>query len=432
MSTSVLQTKYVFGYHTGVSQNCAFVNDTVVAYAAGYQIVLNDTQDGSQKFINSFVPAGGEQLDGFTCIALSPNRKLLAVAERGDKPEINIFDPTTTRKKKNLVHAEAISKCSILSMEFTHGNENLVVLSGNPDSTIVVFRWQKGKKLYDYKLFDNVPVSISNFDQFTRLSLNPLDSETTVVLGPQFLHFYRLTEDKVMPIPTSSDQVLSNVEGETNTDITCMCWIQDPPDGVVVANSSGKLALFESGEFQTFLGIQLPTGVSVTAIICLSSGLVCGCSDGGLRFLKVRTAELGEKIAPCNLFELTHEWFNTGFNNVDNGYLNSHGGGGNGISTGNGKVISSTVSLASFDSTRRSNMAPSQAIKYMSISRDEDRLCCGYEHGQLYYVNIIGTPEGTKGEDMRPVATPNHNPGTLTGLDVCVRKVRYLFVFFQC
>jgi hypothetical protein len=216
-----------------------------------------------------------------------------------------------------------------------------------------------------------------------------------------------------------------------------MCWIQDPPDGVVVANNQGKLALFESGEFQAFLRITLPGGVGVTSIICLSSGLVCGCSDGGLRFLKVKTPDLGEKIKPANLFELTHEWFNAGLNSADSSssYLNhaSGGGGGaggnNGISTGNGKMISSTVSLASLDSTRHA--APSQAIMHMAITRDEDRLCCGYEHGQLYYVNLIGTPEGTKGEDMRPVATPNHNPGTLTGLDVCVRKVHlFSFLFF--
>jgi len=438
MSTSVLQTKYVFGYHTGVAQNCAFISDTVVAYAAGYQIVLNDTQDGTQKFINSFVPVGGEPLDGFTCIALSPNRKLLAVAERGDKPEINIFDSSSRRKKKNLIHAEAIAKCSILSMEFTHGNENLVVLSGHPDSTIVVFRWQKGKKLYDYKLYDNVTVPLTNSDQFTQLSLNPLDSETTVVLGPSFLHFYRLTDDRVMPIPTSTDQIMNtSKDDEDDSIITCMCWIQDPADGVVVANNQGKIALFESGEFQAYLNIVLPIGVGVTAITCLSSGLVCGCSDGGLRFLKVKPSELGEKILPANLFELTHSWHHAGFNQMDNLPTN-HGHGGheqphnnssnhllNGtnttISGGNNGKLSSSISMTSLDSIT-SAIKPSQAIKHIAISRDEDRLCCGYEHGQLYYVHIIGTPEGVKGEDMRPVATQNHNPGVLTGLDVCVRK----------
>jgi hypothetical protein len=119
-STSVLQHKYVFGLHTGVAQNAAFVDATTVAYAAGYQLVLADTVDRSQKFINSFVGgAGGLELEGFTCLAVSPDGKLLAVAERGEKPEINIFDAKTRRKKKNLVHVDACAKCSVVAMAFT-------------------------------------------------------------------------------------------------------------------------------------------------------------------------------------------------------------------------------------------------------------------------------------------------------------------------
>jgi len=125
-STSVLQHKYVFGLHTGVAQNAAFVDATTVAYVAGYQVVLADTEDRSQKFINSFVGgAGGVELEGFTCLAASPDGKLLAVAERGEKPEINIFDSKTRRKKKNLVHVDACAKCSIISMAFTQVQSSL-------------------------------------------------------------------------------------------------------------------------------------------------------------------------------------------------------------------------------------------------------------------------------------------------------------------
>lgn len=118
-STSVLQHKYVFGFHTGVAQNAAFVDASTVAYAAGYQVVLADTDDRSQKFLNNFVSTGGVELEGFTCLAVSPDCKLLAVAERGEKPEINIFDAKTRRKKKNLVHVDACAKCSIVAMAFT-------------------------------------------------------------------------------------------------------------------------------------------------------------------------------------------------------------------------------------------------------------------------------------------------------------------------
>ena len=307
-STHVLSHKHVFGFHSGVAQNCAFVDPNTVAYVAGYQVVFSDTEDRSQRFINSFVPAGGVELDGFTCLALSPDASLLAVAERGEKPQINIFDTKTRRKRKNLVHQEAVAKCSVLAMAFTQSGDNLVVLTGKPDCALVVFAWKKAKAIYDCKLAEGHPGGVPAFDLFTRLSLNPLDTEdvTAVVLGPRSLNFFRLTEDQALPIKTPTQQLLKGAPA--GTELTCAAWLREPADTVVVGSSEGKLALYTGGVFQAFLAPCLPPGVAATALLSLASGLVVGASDGGLRFLEVIFASLIRTCCCCACARASNGW----------------------------------------------------------------------------------------------------------------------------
>lgn len=84
----------------------------------------------------------------------------------------------TLRKRKNLVFNDASSRCQFNSLAFTHDNENIVALAGTPEWSLVVWRWAKGKQLILKRLSDmNSPLSL--------FSLNPLDSETNVVMGPQ-------------------------------------------------------------------------------------------------------------------------------------------------------------------------------------------------------------------------------------------------------
>jgi hypothetical protein len=213
----------------------------------------------------------------------------------------------------------------ILSLNRQSG-ENLVILTGRPDCSLVVFRWQKGKAEYCASLAA-ADASLSNpalgssvapttYDLFHTLALNPLDAETCCVLGPHGLRFYRLTDDQALLVRGVTDQLTNRPQSAANVlaaassmvsgggggmftasgrvEVTCAAWLREPADTALVGASDGRLALYTAGVFQCFLPPCMANGVAVTSLVSLACGVVVGGSDGGLRFLKLALPELGE------------------------------------------------------------------------------------------------------------------------------------------
>jgi hypothetical protein len=56
-----------------------------------------------------FIP-GSPECEGITAVMLSPNRKLLAVAERAEKAVVSVYDMQTLKRRKQLVAADVGSK----------------------------------------------------------------------------------------------------------------------------------------------------------------------------------------------------------------------------------------------------------------------------------------------------------------------------------
>ena len=67
----------MFGAKSDVRENVHYVDESTVLYPAGHQIVLYHVESKTQRFI----PCSADT-EGITALALSPNRKYLAVAER--------------------------------------------------------------------------------------------------------------------------------------------------------------------------------------------------------------------------------------------------------------------------------------------------------------------------------------------------------------
>ena len=48
-----LQTRFIFGCNTDVNNNGSFTNDDTIAYVAGHTIVLYNTTDKRQRFLQA-------------------------------------------------------------------------------------------------------------------------------------------------------------------------------------------------------------------------------------------------------------------------------------------------------------------------------------------------------------------------------------------
>lgn len=102
-----LHCRIVFGFRSTVKDNLHYTDDGSYLYPAGHNVVIVSADGKSHKFVS-----GSPECEGITAIMLSPNKKLLAVAERADKAVISVYDMQTLKRRKQLLAADVGSKAS--------------------------------------------------------------------------------------------------------------------------------------------------------------------------------------------------------------------------------------------------------------------------------------------------------------------------------
>jgi hypothetical protein len=70
----------------------------------GHNIVIYNNESKTQKFIH-----GLENSDEITALAVSPCKRFLASAEKGEKSTVVIYDLRTLKKRKVLTTPESLS-----------------------------------------------------------------------------------------------------------------------------------------------------------------------------------------------------------------------------------------------------------------------------------------------------------------------------------
>ena len=140
MSIAIAQCKHIFGLKGDVAGNVAFIDETNIVYPSGSNIVLYNIDQKIQRFI----ACTSEKSEGITAMALSPNGKFCAVAEKGSKATITIFDLHSLRKKKLLSHSE-LQSTEFVSVAFSPDSKYLLAQAGRPDWQLIYWNWEKSK-----------------------------------------------------------------------------------------------------------------------------------------------------------------------------------------------------------------------------------------------------------------------------------------------
>jgi hypothetical protein len=68
-----------------------------------------------------------------------------AVAERGEKPSISIYDLTTLKKRNSLGQLAEKAAKEYVSLSFSFDGKFLAAILGEPDWILIYFQWQEGK-----------------------------------------------------------------------------------------------------------------------------------------------------------------------------------------------------------------------------------------------------------------------------------------------
>eukprot|EP01040_Poterioochromonas_malhamensis_P000852 gene852-905_t len=253
-----LAIRHIFGVNVNVTDNISFTDDETIVYVACHSLILYNLTDKRQRFLQS-----SEISDCITAYTSGPGKRLAAVAERGEKPSMHIFDLRTLRRKKTLTTSDLLTK-EIVSMQFSEDNQLLLALTGAPDWSIMCWNWARAK------LLCQMSISLSGAPLY-RCMFSPLDTSVATVIGKDYVKFFRIGEREIRPLQENHFP---------NNNFLSFCWMRFPDDHLLAGTEEGKIFLFRSGELVTILPCSPGPQFPITSLVSIIGGFAAGSSSG--------------------------------------------------------------------------------------------------------------------------------------------------------
>ena len=102
--------------------NLHFIDEQTVCYPVGHNIALYNTELKSQQYIS-----GIEGTLEITAMAVTRNKKILAVAEKTERTPICIIYDLQTLKRKKIIASGECNAAEFCSIAFSAKNDKLLV-----------------------------------------------------------------------------------------------------------------------------------------------------------------------------------------------------------------------------------------------------------------------------------------------------------------
>ena len=206
-------------------------------------------------------------MDAITAICVSPKKDLIAIAERGEKATISVYE-VKTRKRKKVMTAMDVGSVEYVHMCFSADGKELLALGGEPDYVLVKFNWEKGAVKASCKASQpqNTPVYQASF--------MPQDPQIVCVCGHNLFRFYRIQDQNFKPMPNP-------MQKRDAQNYVCHAWVSD--ERVIVGTETGELLLVENFECKPQPLLNSPMdGNSINCVITQGDGRGFICAgDGG-------------------------------------------------------------------------------------------------------------------------------------------------------
>ncbi|CAM9100917.1 unnamed protein product [Ectocarpus sp. 6 AP-2014] len=284
----VLSHGHLFGLKTDVKSNVHFVDEHLVVYPCGHSVVFLHVESRAQQLISGTASAG------ITALALTTNRRLLAVAEAAmtEKgcPTVNIYDVVNLRRRKMLSWPEMGSP-NIVSVAFSADGRLCLTQGGAPEWKLVLWTAEKAAKVICSVKISSPGANGDPAPAVNQADFCPSDPAVVCVTGDKILRFFRVVDAQFKPLPLSLKMELQVY--------TAHCWLAD--DQVVVSTDQGDLYLFETLEFRCALGT--PTVEAICILAAFTKGFVAGGANGVLRVFE-RSDEPGEFFKCLKTFRI--------------------------------------------------------------------------------------------------------------------------------
>ncbi|KAI4885195.1 hypothetical protein NFI96_002257, partial [Prochilodus magdalenae] len=379
MAAVVAQSHHIFGLRAGVRNNLLFYDEQTVIYPCGNNCVRYNIDQKWQKFI-----PGMEKSHSMQALAISANRRYLAVAEHGEKGTITIYDlqHEQSRKRKVLTGGE-VPVQEFVCMAFSPDSKYLLGQAGGPEWTLFYWVWEKHKVMATVRTTSTGPIH--------QVSFNPQDNTQICVSGNGVFKLFRYAEGAL--------KQSNSVKLETQN-ILSHAWMSE--ERVIAGTETGRLLVLESGDLRWEMSVtstaptqeaerhtekrkledapSVPDSLPrVTAIAAYSKGFACSAGPG--------TVCLFEKTEEKDNYRKTRE-----------------------------------IKIPPDSCRNEPSQAEQQEITTLCISPSEETLATSTDQGQLYYITL-SSAEMSKGEQAQfEFLSHSFHSSNITGLSICMRK----------
>ncbi|AAZ13251.1 DIGIT [Trypanosoma equiperdum] len=370
-SPRLLECRHVFGVCESVKGGIQYLDDNNVVWVSGKNLIILDTQLGTQQMV-SCTP-GCKKV---TAMALSNNRRFLAVAESSKQPSIVIYgcDSNTTPrlKRKKILQLPDLGSSEYVSLSFSHDGRNLASLGGQPEWNLVYWSVERGKVIASCAVLDDSEAATADHDLLKQCSICPNDSSIVCVSGSGIVRFFSQQGSQLRRTPGGVRESVTNYLAHV--------WIPSE-NWLILSTENGDLVLMENNEVKYALPLSPSDGIAITALVACGKGFICG-GDLGLISIyeRVDNKEMYRKVRTFK------------FNNDSN------------IMGPPGDAIPVILSFT---------LSPPPAEEYVSFLTSTK---------QLYSLNLPNA-DFFKNEDgvFEPIGQPFHSAPVI-GVDICVQR----------
>jgi WD40 repeat protein len=259
MSMAALLHRHFFGVKGDVREPVAYVDEQTVLYPAGHNTCIFNLEQRIQRFL-----PGTDKTEEITAIAVSPNKKFVAVAEKSDKGVITVFDLHSLKRRRLLTSTDSHSR-EFVSLAFSPDSKLLMAQGGAPDWCLTIWTWEKAKFMAAIKTAAT-PNSV-----IYQCSFSPTDNNMICVTGNGVFKQLKLVDSNLKVLPNA----LNKREAQN---YQCHAWLSD--DRVVVGTDTGDLLVIDGVELKAFIPRSPSDSNSIESIVGFSKGLVTGSDDG--------------------------------------------------------------------------------------------------------------------------------------------------------
>lgn len=275
-----------------MANNIFFLDDNQVVYPAGHNIVVYHMEERTQKTYPCI-----EGSEGITAMALSDNRRSLAVAEKSDKiPILTIYkvdddksgteerktDAKVLKRRRIMCSTDVKQHKAWISMSFCHHNDKfLATLSSEPDQTVYIWQVDKQRHVCSQVLGHSV-----NHAYGTQVKFSSLDPNVLLITGNQtYKYCVRKDENLAIQTKTMNKKEYSHI----STNYTAHCWLEGGK--ILVGTDQGQILLCEAnGEVKRGLNDAPGEGFYIEQMIKYKNAFIC-VGDKGQMTVYSQTGE---------------------------------------------------------------------------------------------------------------------------------------------